>query len=289
MTESSIAILGPGLLGGSILHDAKRLGCPHVAAWARRAEVVDAIQSKGLATVATTELEEAVRSAQLIILASPVGAYPALARQLCALNLASTVIVTDVGSVKGPVVDGAGKIFREAGITFIGSHPMAGSEAKGLAAAKTGLFQDAACILTPEEGCPPEALARLTAFWESFGCHVSTMTAAKHDQVVAKISHMPHLAAAAVTLAALEQSPEIARFAAGGLRDTTRVASGDPEMWREILLENRPAVLASGRQLHQKLGELLEFLEKMEDQALRDALQQAKALRDARYAAPMQS
>ena len=285
MTESSIAILGPGLLGGSILHDAKRLGCPDVRAYARRPEVVAEIESLQLAHVAGNDLARVVDGVDFIVLASPVGAYPALAETIVGLPLKKTAVVTDVGSVKGMVMETAGKIFRAAGVSFVGSHPMAGSEAKGLKAAKPNLFQQAACILTPDAETPAEDVLRVRAFWESLGSRVFEMDAHQHDRVVARISHMPHLAAAAVILAALESSPEIAKFAAGGLRDTTRVASGDPEMWREILMENRQAVLQSGRELHQKLGEMLEFLEKMEDEQLRDTLEAAKSLRDSRYAA----
>jgi prephenate dehydrogenase len=202
------------------------------------------------------------------------------------LPLAENVIVTDVGSVKACVVAGAGEIFENAGISFVGSHPMAGSEEKGFDASFPGMFNGAACILTPTQNSKSDDVSRVRRFWESLGSRVSEMDATKHDQTVAGISHMPHLAATAVTLAALEMDPAVARFAAGGLRDTTRVASGDPDMWREILMENREAVLASGRQLERKLHELLEFIEKIEDQPLRAALAKAKTLRDARYHPP---
>jgi len=185
--------------------------------------------------------------------------------------------------VKGCVMEGIGRRLADAGIAFVGGHPMAGAETKGLKAARPYLFQHAACLLTPVSNTPPTALTTVTAFWQALGASVSTLDAARHDAIMARISHMPHLAAAAITLAALEQDPESAQYAAGGLRDTTRIASGDPVMWEEILRENRPAVLEAGRELHQKLGELLEFLENMNHQPLLAALQQAKQLRDARY------
>ncbi len=284
MLVESIAVLGPGLLGGSILHDAMRLGVPSVRAYARRLEVCQEIDRLCLAHIATTDLARAVQGASLIVLASPVGTYPQLVENLLSCPLADDVLITDVGSVKGMVLATAGKLCRAAGRTFIGSHPMAGSEAKGLLASRARLFEQAACILTPESDTPPPALVSLTQFWTDLGCRVSTMDAARHDQVVARISHMPHLAAVAVTLAALGEDPDIAQFAAGGLRDTTRVASGDPEMWREILLENRPAVLAAGRDLQQKLAALLSWLETQEEAPLVQALATAKQLRDQRYA-----
>lgn len=279
-------MLGPGLLGGSLLHDARRLGWANVRAYARKPETVRKIQEQGLAHVASSDLAEAVADASFIIFASPVGTYADLATRLLDLPLAANVIVTDVGSVKACVVSGAGEILRKGGVTFVGSHPMAGSEAKGLDAAKSGMFDDAACILTPTSDVEISALERVRVFWKSLGSRIYEMDATDHDRTVASISHMPHLAAAAVVLAALEAEPGMAKFGAGGLRDTTRVASGDPDMWREILLENRQAVLATGRELQRKLHDLLEFIEKVEDQPLHAALSKAKSLRDARYHPP---
>lgn len=233
--------------------------------------------------MATTELQACLAGVDLIVMASPVGTYAELAEKISGLKLSPNVLITDVGSVKLPVVENVGQIFRKAGIPFIGSHPMAGSEAKGLDAARENLFLNATCIITPTEEATQEHVNRITEFWHLLGSRVVSMGAARHDEIVAHISHMPHLAAVAVTLAALESEPGIAAYAAGGLRDTTRVASGDPAMWLEILLQNREAILSSGRNLHQKLGELLEFVDKMKDQALLDSLKQAKTLRDSRY------
>ena len=280
---SSVAILGPGLLGGSLLHDAMRLGWTDVRAWTRRREIVQQIQSARLAHLATTDLGEAVRGADLIVLASPIGTYQQLIDQLMQADLTLGVTITDVGSVKGPVVHGIGRQLTDAGIAFVGGHPMAGSEAKGLDAARPFLFQDAACLLTPVASTPAGALHKVTAFWTALGARVSSVDPDLHDSIMARISHVPHLAAAAIVLAALGEDPSIAQFAAGGLRDTTRVASGDPSMWEEILRENRSAVLQAGKDLHQKLGELLEFLENMDHQPLLTALQKAKQLRDTRY------
>lgn len=280
---SSVAILGPGLLGGSLLHDAMRLGWTDVRAWTRRREIVQQIQSARLAHLATTDLGEAVRGADLIVLASPIGTYQQLIDQLMQADLTLGVTITDVGSVKGPVVHGIGRQLTDAGIAFVGGHPMAGSEAKGLDAARPFLFQDAACLLTPVASTPAGALQKVTAFWTALGARVSSVDPDLHDSIMARISHVPHLAAAAIVLAALGEDPSIAQFAAGGLRDTTRVASGDPSMWEEILRENRSAVLQAGKDLHQKLGELLEFLENMDHQPLLTALQKAKQLRDTRY------
>ena len=283
---SSVAILGPGLLGGSLLHDAKRLGWKNVRAWTRREEITRRILDAGLAQISSTDLGTCVNGADLIVLASPIGTYASLTADLLRLPLASGVTITDVGSVKGPVVHGIGRQLTEAGIAFVGGHPMAGSEAKGLDAARPHLFDNTACLLTPVASTPAAALRQVSSFWLSLGSRVTSVDPDLHDAIMARISHVPHLAAAAIVLAALSEDPSIAQYAAGGLRDTTRVASGDPAMWEEILRENRSAVLHAGRELHQKLGELLEFLENMDHHPLLSALRQAKHLRDARYPFP---
>ena len=283
MPINSIAVFGPGLLGGSLLHDARRLGFHDIRACTRREEVAGRLRRENLADLVSTHVAEVATGAEFLVLAAPVGACVKLAEEIATCPLAPNALVTDVGSVKQPVLDSVGRIFQERGISFIGSHPMAGSEVKGLAAAQPGLFQKAACILTPEAHTNPADLVRLREFWNLLGCEVTEMEAGRHDSVVARISHMPHVAAVAVTLAALGADPTIARFAAGGLRDTTRVASGDPDMWEEILLENRQAVLAATQDLHQSLGELLEMFKKVAHQPLQSALREAKRLRETRY------
>lgn len=282
MPETAIAILGPGLIGGSLLHDGRRLGWK-MHAWTRRADIAARIRQQNLAALATTDLAEALRGVSLAVLTTPVESYADLAQQIIASEPGEDFVVTDAGSVKGAVLSGVGKILQEAGIAFVGSHPMAGSHEKGLEAAKAHLFADAACLVTPEPDTDRLALRRVKEFWSALGGRVTEMDAITHDAVVARVSHMPHMAAVAVTLAALQADPSIGAFAAGGLRDTTRVASGDTGMWHGILTANRAAVLRVGRELQAQLGELLEILENLEDQALLSRLAAAKSLRDSRY------
>ena len=206
-----------------------------------------------------------------------------LASQLAAARPAEGAIFTDVGSVKGMVMREVAPVLTAAGFTFIGSHPMAGAEVAGLEAARAGLFQGAACILTPEPDTDPEALGKVDAFWQALGCRTAHMAATRHDEVVARISHLPHLAAVAATLASFKPDASMAEFAAGGLRDTTRVASGLPSMWREILLENRQAILPALTDLHRVTGELLEILQKADEDLLLSRLEEARDLRATRY------
>ena len=236
---NKLAILGPGLLGGSLALAARGLGT-HVAVWARREAAVEEVRKAGCADVASTDLGTVVSGANTIVLCVPVGAMAALAAQIAPM-IEPDALITDVGSVKAPVVDALEPIFKERG-HFIGSHPMAGSEQSGLAAARADLFEGAICILTPHEGVHPEALPLATAFWEGFGCHLRTLSPVEHDQTVALVSHLPHLVAAILVDFVCAENPNSVKFCGNGFRDTTRVASGPPTMWTEILLSNRTAL-----------------------------------------------
>ena len=282
LVMNRVAILGPGLLGGSLALALRERTGAEIAVWGRRAEAVAEVAKSGFADFASVDVRAVVEGADMVVLCTPVGVMPALAGEI-APALAPTALVTDVGSVKAAVLSGAGAVFKQAGVNFIGSHPMAGAEVSGLEAARTGLFQGAACILTPEPDTTAAALEKVDAFWKAIGCRTARMDATRHDEVVARISHLPHLAAVAATLAAFQPDPGMAEFAAGGLRDTTRVAAGLPVMWREILLENRAAILPALADLHRFTGELLEILNKADEVKLLTVLEHAKQLRATRY------
>lgn len=282
-SETTLAVFGPGLLGGSLLHEARARGVKQIRAWARSAASVQKVKDWNLADFASSEVKEVAEGAELIILAVPVGAMAGLASEICRSSLPAGAVITDVGSVKAVVMSGAGEVCRNAGVAFVGSHPMAGGEEPGLEKARAGLFQNAACLVTPDENTLPAALEKVELFWEALGCRISRLGAARHDEVVARISHLPHLAAVAATLASFRPDPSVAQYAANGLRDTTRVASGLPSMWREILMENRAAILPTLADLHRVTGELLEILGNGDDKQLLARLEEARNLRATRY------
>lgn len=186
---SSVAILGPGLLGGSLaLAVRKQLPHVHVRLWGRREEPLEYARSSGAAHAASTRMEEVVEGADLVVLATPVGVMPRLVSDMLPL-LKPGVLVTDVGSVKGCVHQAVGSVLKKAGVAFIGSHPMAGSEKQGMEHASWDLFRDATCILTNDEHVHEDVLLLLQRFWERVGCHCIRMKAADHDSSVARISH----------------------------------------------------------------------------------------------------
>ncbi len=279
--ERSIAILSPGLLGGSLAKTIQqRMPGMELRIWARREEAVKEVKRDLPAAIASTSIAETIRGASLAVLCMPIQHMPGIAQQIAACELADDLIVTDVGSVKGSVVAALEPIFAGTKATFIGSHPMAGSQRTGLAHASGDLFHRAACLLTPTATTQRAHLDRLRAFWIKLGCRLREMTPQEHDRTVARISHLPHTMAVLTTLAALGKDASVLDSSAGGFRDTTRVAGGDPEMWAGILLQNRTEVIAALQDASGAMRELLEMLQTMDEEALRRFLTQAKALRD---------
>ncbi|HEY2572753.1 MAG TPA: prephenate dehydrogenase/arogenate dehydrogenase family protein, partial [Verrucomicrobiaceae bacterium] len=216
----------------------------------------------------------------LIVLCTPVDSMRAIARQLHALPLKPGCIVTDVGSVKTPVVTALEEIFSKSGTTFIGSHPMAGSERSGIAAARADLFEGSVCILTPTIFTPDAPLAAARELWTLAGCHLLEMQPEEHDRKIARVSHLPHLAAIAVTLAALRADPSAALCAGNGFRDVTRIASGDASLWTGIISQNRAEIIAALKDAHEVSGDLLAVIRSGDDHALRRVLHEAQSLRD---------
>ncbi|MEM6916927.1 MAG: prephenate dehydrogenase/arogenate dehydrogenase family protein, partial [Verrucomicrobiota bacterium] len=225
---------------------------------------------------------DAVRGSDLVILAMPTGVMADVVSAIEAEDLVEGVLFTDVGSVKESVLKEVAPLVEEKGGCFIGSHPMAGSEKVGLENAEKALFKGASVILTPshaEKENTPE-LERLTRFWESLGGIVSVRSASEHDGIVASISHLPHLVAAALVRSVLKEGADLAAFCGGGFRDTTRVAGGPEEMWSGILTDNQPAVLDQLEQLIEELESWKEALDHLDREQLRAFLSESRVLRE---------
>ncbi len=270
-----ITILGGGLLGGSIALAQSNKHTFRV--WSRRDAATHEALNLGLD--ATSDLAAAVACANLLILSVPVGAMAPLLANAIAAGLPENCLITDVGSVKHLPHETLRPIVSAAGYDFIGSHPMAGGEKGGIAQARADLFLNAACLLTNDENVAAEKCQALEEFWQSLGCRTSWCSSADHDALVARISHFPHLLACVGATVALKD-PKLSVFGGGGLRDTTRVASGNPAMWAEILLENRECLLEN---LHESLDEMktvMQLLESGDFPAMQCWLSRAKSRRD---------
>lgn len=274
-----IAVLGSGLLGGSIaLAVQSRLPSVQVTLWGRREEGVAEATAQGI-KLATTDLGKAVSEADLIVLASPVGAMLQILNAVTEISSLEGVIITDVGSVKLTPRDTLEHVVKKAGAKYIGSHPMAGSEQAGVSAAKSDLFEGAACVITNDFNHPEEDLQHLRGLWEAIGCKCYATSSEEHDRVMARISHLPHMLASIGALVGLKH-PEDGQFAGNGMRDTTRVASGHPGMWSEIFMRNRAALKEPIEETIVHLREMLALLENSSDEELTRVLEDAKTLRD---------
>jgi prephenate dehydrogenase len=251
-----VAVVGLGLLGGSVALAARERGAAREVVGATRSSEARAQALAAGAVDRIAPIAEVARGADLVVLATPVGAMAAAVRQLAPGM--GACIVTDVGSVKSPLVDTLPGLLPP-GCVYVGSHPMAGSHERGMSHARADLFERAVCIVT--EASDPEAGARVVAFWEALGARVVRRTAAQHDAEVAWVSHLPHLLAFAFA-GSLAQAPGAAAELAGaGFRDFTRIARSDAELWADILTANRKALAAplgaAGAQL-EAIARLLE-------------------------------
>jgi prephenate dehydrogenase len=270
-----VTIIGVGLLGGSAglalkAHDP----AVRVAGVGRRQASLDRALAVGAIDSSHLSAGEPVARTDLVILATPVGAFEAHMRAIAPV-LRAGAIVTDVGSTKRSVVRLAGRILGHH--RFVGSHPMAGSEQKGVSSARADLFAGATCILTPTSSTPPAIAARVERLWRTMGMRTLRMRPARHDRAVARVSHLPH--ALAGLLMRLPTRAEL-DVSATGLRDATRLASGDPEMWRDIFLTNRGPILAAIDQFDESLIALRDLVEVGDAAALQRFFAAARDRRD---------
>lgn len=241
-----LALIGIGLIGGSIARKARQDGLvEHIAIATRRAETLDRARELNLGDSYYLDPAEAVRDADCVIVCAPVGASEAIAEAI-APYLKAGAVVSDVGSVKGDVVKQM-QPHLPAHVHFVPAHPVAGTEQSGPDAGFPDLFIGRWCIVTPPDGTDAAATDRLAAFWAAMGSRIEIMTPEHHDLVLAITSHIPHLIAYNIvgTAAHLEEvtASEVIKFSAGGFRDFTRIAASDPTMWRDIFLHNKDAVI----------------------------------------------
>jgi cyclohexadieny/prephenate dehydrogenase len=241
-----VALLGTGLIGSSLAHAMRRAGlAAHIAGYDHQSETLERARGLGFADSLYDKPGLAVRDADLVVLATPVGAFGEIAREIAG-DLKRGAILSDVGSVKTAVLRDVGPFVPD-GVHFIPAHPIAGTEQSGPDAGFAELFDGRWCILTPPPETDPAALEKLKGFWQRCGSLVEVMDAKHHDLVLAITSHVPHLIAYNIvgTAADLETvtESEVIKYSAGGFRDFTRIAASDPTMWRDVFLNNREAVL----------------------------------------------
>lgn len=277
-----LALIGAGLIGSSIARAARDFNA------ARSIVIYDAapgvrarVREIGIADAVEDDIADAVKTADLVIICTPVGVCGEVAKQI-APHLKPGAIISDVGSVKGAVVAQVGP-HLPAQVHFVPAHPIAGTEFSGPDAGFATLFCNRWCILTPPANADAEAVARLDAFWTRIGANVERMSPAHHDKVLALTSHLPHLIAYNIVGTAddfgEQTRSEVIKFSASGFRDFTRIASSDPIMWRDIFLNNREAVLEMLGRFNEDLSALQKMIRLNDGDALFEFFTRTRAIR----------
>jgi len=273
-------IVGPGLLGASIgmgLRERNISG--EIWACLRDEKKADACRESNWCDRALIDLREAVEWSDLILLCTPVESI--VDQMDCVSQWAGdNCLVTDVGSLKKEICEKAEQVFKGKSSYFIGSHPMAGSEKTGMEFASADLLNDKHCVCTPDKNAKEEELNKIAELWKRLGMEVTRMGADEHDEIMSWISHLPHLAASALINAIRTKDPDMIRFCGNGLRDTTRVASGNPQMWMQILMGNQENLQLGIEGLIKRLREFQEVLKNGDRVDLLKFLQSAKDSRD---------
>ena len=283
-----LAIIGIGLIGGSLSLALKQAGqVKHVVGYARNEATRERALSLGIIDTAAASIEAAVAEADVILLAVPMGAMASVLAEM-APHLTDNMIITDAGSTKAGVVKAASDILGNSISQFVQGHPIAGTEKSGPSAAFATLYQDHKVILTPMKQTNVSAVETIKTMWQQTGAEVSEMTVEHHDLILAATSHIPHLLSFNLVglLAQNEDVDEVLRYAAGGFRDFSRIASSNPVMWRDIFLSNHDAILTLLQQYQQQLTEIEQAIQEQDGDYLMTLFQSAKTARDTRFEIP---
>lgn len=267
-----VAIVGTGLIGGSVaLAIKKKHLCNEIIGVSRHRKSLALAKNKGAIDRGSLNLE-VIKEADLVVLATPVSVIISEAKKISKI-VSKDCIVTDVGSTKGEVSNKLEKLFPN----YIGSHPLTGSEKRGIINAGPGIFRGSLCILTPTPNSKPKALAKIKIFWQRLGARVAVLTPEKHDTILALVSHLPHT----VAFSLIGSVPgQYLRFASTGLRDTTRIAASDSEIWTDIFLSNRRNIIKAISLFQENLSRLKSAVAKKDKKILSSILKQAKEKRD---------
>ena len=274
-----LAVIGVGLIGGSFALALKQAGkVTHVVGVGRNHANLDAARKRGIIDSIAPDAAVAAGEADLVLVAAPVGQFPAIFSAL----RDSKALITDAGSTKRDVVAAARAALGKKIAQFVPGHPVAGAEKSGAAAASADLFKGRRVILTPLKENPAAAVAKVRSLWEACGAHVTRLEPEDHDALLAAVSHLPHVLAYALVhdIAGRGNAEQLFSYAAGGFRDFTRIASSHPEMWRDICVANRDAILAELARYTAQLGLVEKLLQAGDANALEKLFRQAREARE---------
>lgn len=274
-----LAIIGLGLIGGSVASAVRQNGlAAQIVAWDSNPYSLNLGHDLGLIDEIAPDIGAAAADADIVLFALPVQSMAQGFREV----VLKDQIITDVGSVKAPVIAAAREAFGQLPRRFVPGHPIAGSEKHGVVSANPELFRDHRVILTPDRDCDADAVAAVEKLWTTLGANITHMTPEHHDDVLAQTSHLPHLLAYALvdTLSHGGDSLEVFQYAAGGFRDFSRIAASDPTMWRDVFDANREPVIKVLDRYMEDLTALRGMIESGEFEALKAVFERAKSARD---------
>lgn len=283
MTTSvnQICVIGTGLIGGSLALALKKSGfCQAITASGRTETTLKKALELGIIDSYEMDMAKAVADADIVVVSVPLGATRSVFERIQP-GLKESAVVTDAGSAKQCVIEDAVAVLNKPQ-RFIAGHPIAGTEKSGAEAAFDSLYNDRKVILTPTENTDKDALALVEAMWQSAGAEVEMMSADHHDLILAGTSHLPHLLAFGLVdcLNSLDDVDEIFKYAAGGFRDFTRIASSDPDMWRDICLHNKDEVIKMMDHYKNEMKKMYQALEEGDGDKLKEIFKRAKNTRD---------
>lgn len=277
-----LALIGTGLIGGSLsLALKKAKSVEEVWGYSRNEKNLQKGVELGVLDQYSLELKEVVKEADMVVLAVPVGVMESYFQQLAPI-ITESCVLTDVGSAKSEIMHFAKTYLPVAYTGFVPGHPIAGTENSGIESGLSDLFQDRKVILTPNENTNHAAIDVVSSMWQTCGANIELMSAEHHDQVFAATSHLPHVLAFSLVnkLSAMEDSIEIFKYAAGGFRDFTRIASSDPLMWKDICIQNKQSILQVLGQYMTELSSMSAKIEASDEEQLLEYFMRAKNRRD---------
>ena len=276
-----LCVVGTGLIGGSLARALRRAGAVgEVVGTSRREKHLRRALKLGVVDRYCLDASEAARGADMVVVCTPMGAMEEVFRKLRP-GLGSEAALTDAGSVKQTVFRAARAAFGHIPPCLVPSHPIAGTEHSGVDASLESLFDGCRVVLTPGDAADPAVVDRVDSMWRVAGAETDRMDAATHDEILACVSHLPHLLAYALVDLVAAGSDDCFRYAAGGFRDFSRVASSDPVMWRDICLDNREAIVERLVAFGERIGGLAEMVRRGDGGSLLECFARAKGARDA--------
>jgi len=275
-----VCIIGIGLIGGSLAKAIKKTHQSEIVfGYGRDEERLERAQKGNLIDQYSKNMGEALDGANMVIIATPVGSYESILKEMKP-HIVKDMVISDVGSTKVSVIEAVKAVFDGVFDNFIPAHPIAGKEKSGFEVSDADLFVNKKVIITPLENNNPESIKILTKMWEEIGAEVDFMTPQSHDDLLGMTSHLPHMLAFSLVNYLVSQHPEASVYAAGGFKDFSRIASGDAIMWRDICLHNRDAIIAHIKGYQESLNTLVEAIDSQNKDQLESLFREAKNTRD---------